>query len=218
MPKKLEDMVTAVNAFEYVFARNNYDGGGSPITITSGCRTVAITTPHSVNQVREGKLKYAERLTGGISRYVQDLTQCSSIAKSFNDGSDANQDADCTFKDQVCDYIRTHQITHVLDLHGASAKRPFDIELGTNYGELMDAETVAALVRIFHANGIENVTVDSVFPASSPNRVARRAHMETGCPSVQIEVNGRFRNPANVTELTSLINALSEIVFFLSAE
>ena len=53
---------------------------------------VVISAPHAVNRFLQGKMKYAEIFTGGITEYLQKQTNCRLICATCSAGLDANDD------------------------------------------------------------------------------------------------------------------------------
>ena len=71
------EMATQIEKLDRKFSRNEYNGTGSRhFVIRKGRIPVMISAPHAVNHFREGKIKYADMLTGGIAEYLQEQTGC----------------------------------------------------------------------------------------------------------------------------------------------
>ena len=85
--------IDSVIKYEKYFSRNKYNGyGRDEFKIKEGNIPVMISAPHSINQFREGQLKYADMYTGGIALLLHELTGCHVIFSSKYKGKDPNYD------------------------------------------------------------------------------------------------------------------------------
>lgn len=153
---------------------------------------VLISAPHSVSQHREGKIKIGEYKTGVLAELLHRELNCPVIYKTKNMQDDANWDNQSAYKDSLIAYIKKHGIRTVYDLHISSPMRDFDVDLGTGYGEnVFDATKVEDVILAFQANGLEDIKVNAVFPASSPSTVSATVARECGIDCIQFEINWR---------------------------
>lgn len=101
-------------------------------TIIEGYMPVVLSAPHTMNQMRDdGTIKASEPYTKALALYLQKRLNCTCFVKNFDTGIDSNSEKDEEYKNELIKYIKRNNIKLVLDLHGASLKREFDVELGT---------------------------------------------------------------------------------------
>ena len=78
-------MINQIIKYEKHFSKNLYNGHGRKgFRIIEGSITIMVSAPHSVNQLREGQMKYADRFPGCIAMYLQNMTGCHLIYSSKN--------------------------------------------------------------------------------------------------------------------------------------
>ena len=93
---------------------------------------------------RNGKLKAKDSYTGAIAIILQKETNCSCIYKIKNNNNDANYDLENNkYKEELLRIINEKNIKLLLDIHGASDKYGFGIDIATdNEINLNDKEIV----------------------------------------------------------------------------
>ena len=100
------------------------------IYVVEGTVPVLISVPHAVPHMRDGRMKSDEVNTDMIAMAVQDNTGCHLFVNAGVEG-DPNYDDPNVYKGRLLEYVQTHGVAMVIDLHGASQEREFDFELGT---------------------------------------------------------------------------------------
>lgn len=128
----MENLTTKIHKKRKIFLKQNCDKGH---TFLYGIGAVVISTPHGVTQVRLGHLKRAELGSIAVALRVQELTNCHLIAKTQNCFDDANFDECSTYKTELMDFIKEHDIKFLIDIHGLNASRDCDINFGIHLGE-----------------------------------------------------------------------------------
>lgn len=192
---------------------NGLDFSLRPFAIKLGQGNIVISAPHSVNHIRNNRVKHADMHTGSIAQIVQMATNCFSIFSTRISEEDPNYVIGGRYKEALRDLCARYPIDLVIDIHGASPDRDFDIDLGTLNGESVDGESLEIIRKIFHKNGIKNVTTDSVFKASHPGTITYFAKNTLKIRAVQMEINRSFRDPrSNIAGYAAIIQSLIEIV------
>ena len=80
-----KSIVDKIIKYEKKFSCRKYNGRGKKeFKIKEGNIPVMISAPHSINQFREGQLKYADMYTGGIALFLHEITGCHVIFSSKN--------------------------------------------------------------------------------------------------------------------------------------
>ena len=152
----MEDYVNVIMKLE-----NEIDN--DKIVEKEGKFPILLTSVHSMEQVKEdGTIKFSEPLTKGIVKYIANDLNLFYLIKTEDDGIDPNHNDKDEFKTRLIDMIKTNSIKLVFDIHGASAKREFDVELGTMNNLTADFSTIMELKEAFEENGL-NVILNEPF-------------------------------------------------------
>ena len=228
------DMVARIAKFEKQFSRNDYNGGGSvDFEIKEGVIPVMISAPHSVKMRRDGTVKGPDKLTGAIALLLQEMTGCHLIYSTRFSESDPNYATENNaYQAALADYVKSHDVEIVIDLHGAKSSREFAVEMGT--APLLDGEKkvqgeelrslkrytfVADLVRYafdYHLRDVEvemrDVWCNRLFSAATQNTITRHLADTTDCAAIQVEINAIFRTIDNAEPLKALVETLCYIV------
>lgn len=191
-----------------------------PFVIKKGKGKVLISAPHSVEQTREGKIKYGEYQTGILANMLHDKLGCPVVYKTFNNGDDANYDSNCSYKEAVADFVFKNDILFLIDLHQLAPRRVENIDIGTGFGENIKQYTDFPNIvwQEFAAQSISNITIDTPFDASYPYTVSSFISRHCGIPCIQIEINSRlvcdeyddFCFDRIMAALTSIVNYLNK--------
>lgn len=235
----MDNCITRIKELEILFSDNQYDGAGSsPFVIEEGNIPIMISAPHAINQFREGQVKWADMYTGGIARYLQEITGCHLIYSCMFSESDPNYDApgNNKYQEALQEYISTHKVLLLLDLHGAAKKREYAVEMGTApeqdqipgvvYEEdpsLHQYKFIDDVVKKIFENRFaelqieqKNVWKNVVFDAGDQNTVTKYISENTDTPCIQLEINGNYRNPDNKEAFIALVDALINIVNYFA--
>lgn len=228
------DVAARIAKLEKQFSRNDYKGGGSDDFATiEGEIPVMISAPHSVKMLREGEEKGADKLTGAIALLLQEMTGCHLIYSTRYSESDPNYAVENNgYQAALADYVKSHDVQIVIDLHGAKSSREFAVEMGT--APLLDGESkvqgkelrslkrhtfVADLVRYafdYHLRdvevGIRDVWCNRLFSAATQNTITKHLADNTDCAAIQLEINAMFRTIDNAEPLKALVETLCYIV------
>ncbi len=180
------------------------------ICVVEGSVPVLVSVPHAVPHVRRGVERNAEINTDVLGFVLSECSGCHLFINAGVDG-DPNDDASNSYKDLLLAYVKERGIAMVIDLHGASAERDFDLEFGTAGGRnlLGFDECVGALVSLSSLSGY-NAYVDTVFPAYNMNRVSSYISSNASVPALQIEINRKFRDDMSV--LSGLADMMARFI------
>jgi len=151
---------------------------------------VLISCPHGVPQTRLGKSKYQEIGALAVTLELAERLNTNLIAKTSNNFDDANFDEVSPYKNKIKKEIA--DIDYIIDIHGLSAKREMDINLGTNFGRNVkrDEKLLQKLARNLRNEGF-TVSVDN--PFSGGERTIAGAFADRAW-TVQIEINSGITN------------------------
>ena len=182
----------------------------------TGC--VMISAPHSVEQTRNGAIKFAEPQTGVLARMLHDSLGCPVIYQTKNCGDDANYDMESPYKQALADYVRQNGIRFVLDLHQLARTRDVQINIGTGrYKNVSDQRQIDAAVAVFETRGIGKILIDTPFAAACPNTVSSYISTACGIPCMQIEMHSLLLWPSSeAARAKDVYDALAELVTKLS--
>lgn len=218
--------IKKIKELNRVFEHNRYNGSGKEsFEFIEGNIPILISAPHAVNHFRNGAVKYADKLTGGLAKFLHNETGCHVIFSSKYSESDPNFDLESDYKAKLAKYIFDHNIELVIDLHGSSKDKPYAIELGTVPNSLCENSSlkgndfVEILINYafeyeFRTKNFDRVkiTKNTIFDAGHQNTVTKFVAENTNAASVQLEINGIFRDISYQEELYCLSETLKNIV------
>lgn len=216
-----------MDELEKEFSLNNYQGvktGKESFKILKGDRKILISTPHSIDQVRNGMLKPRELYSGALGKLLHKSTGAYLIYKSHNDLIDDNFVLHTKYKQAIGKLIKEDGIKFVIDIHGmvGSKSKRFRgdfLALGTDYGRNLLGEThvIDEFIRIFNCYGIEKIATDKYFKASKETTISKYISKYFNTPAVQVEISGDFRNGLtyDIEDVRKLVCAFEEIIYFL---
>jgi hypothetical protein len=196
-----------------------------------------ISAPHAINQYREGKVKMADRTTGGIAMYLHEITGCHIVYSAHYSDTDPNYDshegAGNQYQTDLRAYIEKHNIKFLIDLHGAAMEKEYAVELGTApkrdmLGEVVGDENrslkryafIAKFIRFVFEHELADVEAsipkevwqNRIFDAGSQNTVTRYISENTDCACTQLEINGFYRDFEHPAELRKMLAGLTYII------
>lgn len=176
---------------------------------------VLISTPHTTTHIREQEVRPAEIYTGAMALLIQEYTGAHIIYNTY-EGEDANHVLGGPYKEKIGDIIDQHEIELVIDLHGASRNRSFDVDIGTNYGETVRDEWVAELTAILTHHEILRVYENDSFPATHEGTVTQHTWSHYDTEAMQLEINMDYRQARHNNEpfyrlLQSLITFVENV-------
>ena len=178
--------------------------------INKGKIPVVLTAPHTMQQIKEdGSIKLSEPYTKAIALYVSKNINCNSLIKLKDTGIDSNSDNIDEFKLVLKDLINDNNIKLLIDIHGASKDRDFDIELGTLNNMSADYSTINELKEAFIENGINNIVINDPFKGGG---ITRYIYGMTDIDVIQIEINKKYRDIENIDNIEKVCNALISFI------
>ena len=171
---------------------------------------VLLTAPHTMLQQKEdGSYKYNEPYTKAICKYVSEITNCSYLIKTKDTMIDANKDEEDEFKKLLLKIIDENDIKLVLDIHGASRDRDFDVELGTLNNISADYSTINELKEAFIENNIKNIEINDPFKGGG---ITRYIYGKTNIDVIQIEINRNYRDIEQIDNLEKICKTLVKFI------
>lgn len=211
-------ILSLIEKYELQFSNHSYFGdiGADPsYSIIEGALPVLVSAPHAINHYREHAVKPADMYTGSLALLLQKLTNCYCIYSNSFSQEDPNYILGGEYKAALQALVKEHQIKFVIDLHGASKDREFDIDLGTLHGASIQDKHLTNIIRIFNNNGITKVEHNHTFSASHPGTITSYSAKELLVQSVQIEINRNYRNPNAFDLFQKTIHSLEQIIKLL---
>lgn len=235
-------IISKIKRYEKRFSRNKYNGSGrKEFIIKEGGIPVMISAPHSVNQSREGQLKGADINTGGIALLLHEITGCHVIVSSKSNGKDPNYDpnpnGENLYQTELKNYLDGHNVCVLIDLHGASAKRDYSLEIGTapvrnSSGEIVGDPDPSLNGRSFLCDLIrytfefvfrdvnqpiekKRICKNQLFDAGRQNTVTKYISGITQVSCAQLEINRIYRDPENAREFSKLVEGLIYLINIL---
>jgi N-formylglutamate amidohydrolase len=178
--------------------------------ISMGNVPILFTAPHTMKQVRsDGTVKSSEPYTKAIALYLNKHMNTYSMIKLQDTGLDSNRDNHDEFKTKLLNLVDEHNIKLVIDLHGASESRDFDVEFGTMNNLTADFSTINELKEAFIENGITKISFNNPFKGGA---ITQYLYNKKDIDVIQLEINYRYRDYSNLDNLELLIKALSAFI------
>ena len=174
--------------------------------ILEGNIPLLFSAPHTMYQLRDdGTTKLKEPYTKAIALYLNKYCSTYAIVKNNDTGVDSNRDNYDQYNIEMRRLIKEHNIKLVIDLHGASKDREFDVEFGTLNNLSADFSTIKELEEAFTENGINNINHNDPFKGGA---ITQGIYSLDDVDIIQIEINGKYRDYSNIKELENLIQSL----------
>lgn len=178
--------------------------------IKKGTIPILFTAPHTMEQIRlDGTFKYAETYTKAIALYLNKYYNVNIMVKIKDTGIDANKDNRCEFKTELLRFIKENNIKLVIDLHGSSIMRDFDVEFGTLNNLSASFSTIKELEEAFIDNGIKNIKHNDPFKGGA---ITEYVHSLCNVEVLQLEINHKYRNRSDIDNLKKLIDSLGSFI------
>ncbi len=175
--------------FENKFYDENFESPNG-FELLEGKSNFMISAPHSVTQVRNGKLKLPEYRTGVIAYHVNQILGLPVIYKTKNLNDDANYDEKSEYRDALIEYIKENDIKFLMDIHLSSPEREYSIDIGTGRGAyIKNNEDIVVLFRKVFGQKYNRIETDYIFPALYPFTVSSQVHKYCRIPVIQLEIN-----------------------------
>ena len=182
----------------------------SDYIIKKGSIPILFTAPHTMEQIREdGSIKPKEGYTKGIALYLNKYYDVNAMIKINDTGLDPNRDNRDKFKIELLRFIKDNNIRLVIDLHGSSYERDFDLEFGTLNNITAEYSTLKELEEAFIENGITNITYNDPFKGGA---ITQYIYGLKDVDVIQIEINGRYRDYSNIENLEKLCNSFANFI------
>ena len=160
--------------------------------LSEGKGIVMVSAPHSVEQTRLGKTKFAEPQSGALAKMLNLNVECPVIYKTSNCKDDANYDEISPYKDFMVDYVKKNNIKLVLDLHQLSAHRNIDINIGTGKMKNVKNESYLRIASQAFSKNDFGVHIDTPYEASYAFTVSSYVSSKCDITCLQIEINSKL--------------------------
>lgn len=179
--------------------------------VIEGKIPVLLSAPHSVRQLREGKIKGKDRYTGVITIELAKQTNSFAIYKTYNNQDDASYDIENNeYKEKVLELINKHNIKVFLDIHGAKDTDEFDVDIGTDEKRNLNGKTqiLENLIKNLNEKGITKIGIDKKFKACTMHTLTKKIASSTNIACMQIEITRKYRDLEQVEKMEKVINAI----------
>lgn len=179
--------------------------------VIEGKIPVLLSAPHSVRQLREGKIKGKDRYTGAITIELAKQTNSFAIYKTYNNQDDASYDIENNeYKEKVLELINKHNIKVFLDIHGAKDTDEFDVDIGTDEKKNLNGKTqiLENLIKNLNEKGITKIGIDKKFKACTMHTLTKKIASSTNIACMQIEITRKYRDLEQVEKMEKIINAI----------
>ena len=190
--------------------------------LLAGKGKIIVSAPHSVEQTRQGKKKYAEPQTGALAKMLHEKLGLPVIYKTKNCGDDANFDAVSPYKDALVEYVKNNKIEFMLDLHQLAPTRDVMIDIGTGKMKNVKNEVfVKVAYDVFEKYDLGKIEIDTPFDASYPYTLSAYVSRNCDISCLQIEMNSKIlrtdsKNSKEEKVFSSLVELIGAIEKILS--
>lgn len=164
---------------------------GAPHYFLLGSNSVMVSAPHSVEQFRNGRVKFNESHTAVIAELLHVQAGTHAIIKQRNLMDDANYDDYSPFRNDLTRYIKAHNIQLLIDLHVMKESNEHYLEIGSGNGHniLYNWDLIDLFINIGKQYKLDKIWTDINFLALNPNCVAAHISLECQIPAIQLEIN-----------------------------
>jgi len=197
------------------FATEEYAGAGrEPVEVIDAAERpwLVLTAPHAVNHWRDGRIKKADRGTGGLVRTLCAALGCSGVIHARQLGPDPEPDDRLLVREAL--ESRAGGAISLVDFHGMRDQRDLDVEVGLGQRPDEASLTLAnEVIRCLERTGLR-VACNERYQAASPHALTNWSR--TGnVAAVQVELAARARPPLGRTDnetrvLSALLAALQQ--------
>lgn len=171
---------------------------------------ILFSSAHTMCQIREdGTKKLKEPYTKAIALYLNKHYNTYSIIKNNDTGIDSNRDNYDEYNVEMRRLIKENNIKLVIDLHGASKDREFDVEFGTLNNLTADFSTIKELEEAFIKNDIKNISHNDPFKGGA---IIQGIYSLEDVDAIQIEINGKYRDYNNIKILERIIKSFEDFI------
>ena len=180
-----------------------------------GSSGTVVSAPHSTNHVRFGRLKIFERYTAALSALLHSITGACSLYTNSVSISDPNYYDNCGFKETLSEIAKNKRYEFLLDIHGTEEKRDHDIYPGIGKNNEFLLGQTFILDKLYETAAEFGISCGSTerFPASKQQTVTKYGATRLNIPSMQLEINRKFRQPEKYPErFLSLVGFLREFL------
>lgn len=182
----------------------------STYLVKKGTVPIILTAVHTMKQrKKDGTIKLNEPFTKAIAKYVSNKINCSYLIKQKATKIDSNCEEIDDFKLLLEKLINEYGIKLLIDIHGASSKRKFDVELGTLNNLSVRQSTIRNLRNSFFEYGIYEIVLNEPFKGGG---ITKYIFGKTEIDVIQIEINGKYRNINDAENMERLCNALIKFI------
>lgn len=227
----MKSVTEKIAAYEKQFSKRNYRGGGKEdFVIKGGGIPIMISAPHAVNHFREGGVLNAEIYTGGIAKYLHEVTRCHMIYLARYSKVDPNYDEgrEGSYKEVLKKYVQEHGIKVLVDLHGCTEDHEMAVDIGTVDDTNISLKRYPFVGKLFQyaleywladsiGQGRKCVTVNGRFSAGQTNTITRYISQTTDTSCIQLEINRICREMGQADVLEKTVQALSDAINLLAA-
>lgn len=192
-----------INELENLKIDDNY-------LILKGNIPILFSAPHTMYQIHDdGTTKLKEPYTKAIALFLNKNYNTYAIVKNSDTGIDSNRNNHDEYNVELRRLIKDNDIKLVIDLHGASKERNFDVEFGTLNNLSADFSTIKELEEAFTENGILNISHNDPFMGGA---ITQGIYGLTDVDVIQLEINGKYRDYDNLELLEKLVKSLENFI------
>ena len=197
------DFKTEINNLDNFKIENDF-------LIQKGSVPILFSAPHTMLQIKEdGSVKTKEPYTKALVLYLNKYFNTYSIIKENDTGIDSNRDNYDDYNVNLRRLVKDNDIKLVMDIHGASSDRDFDVEFGTLNNLSADFSTIKELEEAFIENGVTNINHNDPFKGGA---ITQGIYSLEDVDVIQIEINGKYRKYESIEDLEIIVKSLDNFI------
>jgi hypothetical protein len=196
---------------------NTAPTGETWFNVLEGSVPIIVTAPHATRPFREGKYRFSDGAgTAAVAILLHKLDGVTAIYTTYESPSDPNYYDDNDFKATLLKEIEKNHPVLLLDIHGSSGFRPYDVDMGTmnNHSLLGNSQALKVLVRCLKKEGLINLSGN--YFSASDHQTDTKFASKHGVPAIQLEINSTWLIPSQgdlcAHRFAELLQALVEYV------
>ena len=174
----------------------------------AGTSNLVLTAPHATHHYKaDGTQKPIDLRTGGLAHLLAEENETHALIRAQKGPANGNE----LVTAEMLDHLSTLENPIILDLHAAKRAAPFDLCIGTGYGEITHKQQglIRTVTDLAAEHRLDLMLNHPDYAACKPHTLVNHCQQEGLDSIIQIEINRAYRCPKQQPE-----KALACLKFF----